>query len=150
MNAKGKRQREEDNLISSIRRALAKGHVILKTCPERLPPKDSNGIPIHVEITRFFGRVTHAALGQSKVNVDDLVVIVTGGDTAMSFFHVLGADGVEIEGEILDGIVMGYLIGGNWNGLAVVTKAGAFGRENALEEIVEILEREASQSRKGG
>ncbi len=35
---------------------------------------------------------------------------------------------------------MGHLIGGKWNNLTVVTKAGAFGMENALEEIIDILE----------
>jgi uncharacterized protein YgbK (DUF1537 family) len=88
-------------------------------------------------------------LEESRVNVDDLAVIITGGDTAMSVFNSLAIKGIELEGEILDGIVMSHVIDGNWNGLTVVTKAGAFGRENALEEVVEILGRESAQSPKG-
>lgn len=143
MSDKGRRQREEDNLISSIRSALAKGQVILKTCPERLQPEDSRDLPIHLEIPKCLGRITRSVLEESKVDVDELAVILTGGDTAMSVFNVLGFDAVEIEGEILDGIVMGHFIGGNWNGLTVVTKAGAFGREDALERIMNTLEGES-------
>jgi uncharacterized protein YgbK (DUF1537 family) len=32
------------------------------------------------------------------------------------------------------------LIGGDWDGLTVVTKAGAFGKEDALKKIIEIIE----------
>jgi uncharacterized protein YgbK (DUF1537 family) len=142
MSDKGRRQREEDNLISSIRSALAKGQVILKTCPERLQPEDSRDLPIHLEIPRCLGRITHSVLEASELDACDLALILTGGDTAMSVFNILGVDGVEIEGEILNGVVMGHFIGGRGNGLTVVTKAGAFGREDALEKIIEVLERE--------
>jgi uncharacterized protein YgbK (DUF1537 family) len=33
----------------------------------------------------------------------------------------------------------GHLKGGKWDGLKVVTKAGAFGRDDTLKAIVEIL-----------
>jgi len=149
MSDKENRKISENNLSSSIGSSLAHGHVILKTYPERVPPKDSTGLPIHLEITQCLGRVTLLALEESRVNVDDLAVIITGGDTAMSVFNSLAIKGIELEGEILDGIVMSHVIDGNWNGLTVVTKAGAFGRENALEEVVEILEKESAQSPKG-
>jgi hypothetical protein len=175
-----KRQREENKLSSSMRSALVKDHAILRTCPERLPPKDSNGLPIHLEIPKCLGRITRSVLegfngdveelaviltgGDTAMSleipkclgritrsvlegfngdVEELAVILTGGDTAMSVFNVLGVDGVEIEGEILDGIVMGHFIGGNWNGLTVITKAGAFGEKNAFEKIMHILETES-------
>jgi len=143
------RQRQENNLSSSIGSSLAQGHAVFRVCPERLLSKDSGDIPIHLEIPKRLGHIGFAALEKSNVDIRDLAVIVTGGDTAMSFFHLLGADGVEIRGEILKGIVMGHLIGGKWNGLTVITKAGAFGRENALEEIVDILERRSPSSQKG-
>ncbi len=142
MSDKERRQREENKLSSSMKSALLKGHVILKTCPERLPPRDSNGLPIHLEIPRCLGRITHSVLEAPELEASDLALILTGGDTAMSVFTVLGVDGVEIEGEILHGVVMGHFIGGRGNGLTVVTKAGAFGREDALEKIIGVLEGE--------
>jgi uncharacterized protein YgbK (DUF1537 family) len=144
MSDREKRQREENKLSSSIRSALVKDHAILRTCPERLPPKDSNGLPTHLEIPKCLGRITRSILEGFNGDVEELAVILTGGDTAMSVFNVLGVGGVEIEGEILDGIVMGHFIGGNWNGLTVITKAGAFGEKNALEKIMHILGTDSS------
>jgi uncharacterized protein YgbK (DUF1537 family) len=78
------------------------------------------------------------------MDVGDLAIILTGGDTAMTVFNFLGGEGIEIEDEILEGIVMSRLIGGGWNGLTVITKAGAFGREDALVKIMDLFEMESS------
>lgn len=137
-------QREENNLSSSIGSSLAQGHVIFRTFSERLLSREPGEAPIHREIPKRLGHITLGAVEKSNVDINDLAVIVTGGDTAMSLFGLVGIGGVEIVGEVLKGIVMGHLIGGKWNGLTVVTKAGAFGRENALEKIVGILDRESS------
>jgi uncharacterized protein YgbK (DUF1537 family) len=144
MSDKEGRQIEEHNLSLTVGSSLARGHVILKTCSERLLSKDSRGHPIHLEITKRLGHIALAALEKSKVDVGDLAVIVTGGDTAMSLINLLGVEGIEIEDEILEGIVMSHLIGGEWEGLTVITKAGAFGREDALVKIMDLLEMESS------
>jgi uncharacterized protein YgbK (DUF1537 family) len=78
-------------------------------------------------------------LEQSGIRADDLAFILTGGETAMSIIHLLQADGIEIEDELLEGIMMGRLKGGRWDGLTVVTKAGGFGKGDTLKKIVKIL-----------
>jgi len=65
---------------------------------------------------------------------------LTGGDTAFSVINLLKTEGIEIDGEILEGIVIGHLIDGKWDGMKVITKAGGFGKEDALEKIVRMLE----------
>ena len=105
-----------------------------------LLPEDSKDLPIHLRIVKTLADIALSSLELSKVDIRDLALILTGGDTAQSIINVLGNEGIEIEGELLEGIVRGHLIGGNWDGLSVITKAGAFGKENALEKIVEILE----------
>jgi uncharacterized protein YgbK (DUF1537 family) len=55
-------------------------------------------------------------------------------------------DGIEIEGEITKGVALGRLSGGTWNGLRLVTKAGAFGEEDTLEKIIETLENKTGKS----
>lgn len=57
---------------------------------------------------------------------------ITGGDTAMGVLTHLKADGSAILSEIAVGIPMMRLVGGLMDGLKVVTKAGAFGREDAI------------------
>ncbi|EKD41033.1 MAG: hypothetical protein ACD_74C00073G0001, partial [uncultured bacterium] len=79
------------------------------------------------------------ALREAHVDADDLALFLAGGDTALGVLNVLQADRMEIRGEIIEGIVKAQLVGGHWNGLTIVTKAGAFGKEDALEKVVKML-----------
>ena len=81
------------------------------------------------------------ALREARIDVGDLALILTGGDTALGVLQLLDYQGIELEGELLEGIVRGNLRGGPWNGLTIVTKAGAFGKVDALVRIVERLTR---------
>jgi uncharacterized protein YgbK (DUF1537 family) len=127
-------------LIPIISGALAKGHVILRTCSERLISGDPETFPIHLKVAKVIGEVALSVLKESRVGIRDTALVLTGGDTAFSVLSLLKIDGMEIDGEILEGIVIGHLIGGKWDGLKVVTKAGAFGKEDALEKIVRMIE----------
>lgn len=59
-------------------------------------------------------------------------VFVTGGDTALGLLEALGADGSEILSEVSVGIPMMRVIGGQAAGVKMVTKAGAFGTQDAI------------------
>jgi len=59
-------------------------------------------------------------------------LFLTGGDTAIGFFEQVGASGSEILGEVSTGIPMMKLNGGVFDGLKVITKAGAFGNADAI------------------
>ena len=133
-------QAGEDTFAHQIGRALIEGHAIFKTPFERILSGDADGLPVHVRITRTLARMTSQALEASHLDISDLALVLFGGDTALSVLEYLGMDGIEIDGEITKGVVMGRLIGGRWHGLRLVTKAGAFGKENTLEEIIETLE----------
>ena len=65
-------------------------------------------------------------------NVKISGLFLSGGDTAISCFEKAGAIGSAITGEIAVGIPLMRLIGGKHDGLKVVTKAGAFGKEDAV------------------
>ncbi|MCL2381293.1 MAG: four-carbon acid sugar kinase family protein [Treponema sp.] len=79
---------------------------------------------------------TQRMIGRIAVMVLDGAVVsglfLSGGDTAMSCFECAGALGSSIVTEIAVGIPLMRLIGGKHEGLKVVTKAGAFGREDAV------------------
>ncbi len=68
-------------------------------------------------------------------------LILSGGDTARSVCQRLGAVGIDIRKELEAGIPYGLMVGGEYHGLAVVTKAGAFGNEGSLSRAVEQLHR---------
>ena len=60
------------------------------------------------------------------------LLFLTGGDTADAVMTAAGAEGIRILGEVTTGVVQGTLMGGPQDGLPVVTKAGAFGRDDTL------------------
>ncbi len=76
----------------------------------------------------------------TKVNLKGLVL--TGGDIALSGCSLLSATGINVVEEVAPGIPLGLLKGGLCDGLRVVTKAGAFGDEDALCRAVDCLKRD--------
>jgi uncharacterized protein YgbK (DUF1537 family) len=69
---------------------------------------------------------------------------LTGGDTAVSCCAALGATALTVFSEVAPGIPIGELRGGEASGLPVVTKAGAFGAEDALALAVDALKKQAA------
>ena len=130
--------------------ALVGGSVIFRTFTERWTGNGNGGADIPQRIAGVMADVTLAALREARVDADLLALILTGGDTAMGVLQLLDDEGIELEEELLEGIVRGNLRGGPWDGLTIVTKAGAFGKEDALVRIVERLEAAAGLTGKGG
>jgi len=60
-----------------------------------------------------------------KVKVGGLMV--TGGTTALKLLQETGCEGIEVFREIEPGVPLGEIVGGNLDGLKIVTKAGGFG-----------------------
>ena len=59
-------------------------------------------------------------------------LFLTGGDTAIGIFRAAGVHGAQILGEVATGIPLLRLAGGAADGLRAVTKAGAFGHDDAI------------------
>lgn len=66
-------------------------------------------------------------------------LILTGGDTALSVFRHLGISQVRLIDEILPGIPYSQVVDGEFDGMTIVTKAGAFGGEGALVGCIDFL-----------
>jgi len=77
---------------------------------------------------KLMGQIAALVLGEVKVSG----IFISGGDTAISCFESLGALGSDIAAENALGIPLMHLIGGSREGLKVVTKAGGFGKEDAI------------------
>lgn len=84
------------------------------------------------DISRFtqnlIGEVSKKVLEQVEVSG----IFLTGGDTAIGFFEKVESLGSTIVQEIAVGIPMMKLVGGPFEGLKVVTKAGAFGQKDVI------------------
>lgn len=128
-----------DSFSSRAAAALIAGRCAVKIGPERLPETSPDLSPMHAEIIKRLGSMVISVLKNRELDPKGIALVLTGGETAMGVLNALGVDGVEIEREILDGIVMSRPAGKPWEDLTVVTKAGGFGKEDALEKILEIL-----------
>jgi uncharacterized protein YgbK (DUF1537 family) len=66
-------------------------------------------------------------------------LVLTGGETAFNVYKALDVLEVEVEDEVVPGIPTVTIVGGPASGTQVVTKAGAFGDEDALVTAIEYL-----------
>ena len=78
------------------------------------------------------GDKVRSIIGQVLNQVPVSGVFLTGGDTALGMLANIEADGSEILSEIRVGIPLVRVKGGSFEGLKLVTKAGAFGEDDAV------------------
>jgi uncharacterized protein YgbK (DUF1537 family) len=130
---------ERRNLVRMLGSALAGGSAIFRTFIERWTGNGDGEADIPGRIAGFMAGMTIEALREARVDAGNLALILTGGDTALGVLQLLDYQGIELEGELIEGIVRGNLRGRQWDGLTIVTKAGAFGKEDALLRILERL-----------
>ena len=68
-------------------------------------------------------------------------LFLSGGDIAVAVCRKLSVSAILVHGEVELGVPAGELIGGQGQGMRVVTKAGGFGTEAALVESMPYLEK---------
>jgi uncharacterized protein YgbK (DUF1537 family) len=76
----------------------------------------------------LIGSISKEVLEKAEVSG----VFLTGGDTAIGFFEKVESLGSSILAEIAIGVPLMKLVGGPFEGLKIVTKAGAFGKEDVI------------------
>jgi len=69
-------------------------------------------------------------------------VVLSGGDTTLSFLKEVGAEGIELTKEIIPLCVYGKIVGGDYDGFAIVTKGGMIGSEDTYLTIDKFLKEE--------
>jgi uncharacterized protein YgbK (DUF1537 family) len=86
-------------------------------------------------VNTLIGSISKNVLKKTEVSG----VFLTGGETAIGFFKEVESLGSSIVQEIAIGIPLMKLVGGPFEGLKVVTKAGAFGGEDAITYAIRKL-----------
>jgi uncharacterized protein YgbK (DUF1537 family) len=86
-------------------------------------------------IAEFLGNIACDILNNGNVSG----LFLTGGDTAINVIKRLGAYGSNVENEIESGVPHIKIVGGKYEGLDVVTKAGGFGDEETLINSIKYL-----------
>ncbi len=62
-------------------------------------------------------------------------LFLSGGDTASAVLRAAGVAALRLRGEVVPGAPWGVAVGGALDGVAVVTRAGAFGGDDGLVEL---------------
>jgi uncharacterized protein YgbK (DUF1537 family) len=139
LQAPSDRAAEEGAIHRTASDALRRGSVVLSVSAERADGSGAEDRLAAQAIAETLGGIAAHALAGSGVAPHDVALILTGGDTAMAVLAPLGIEGIEIGSELLEGIMAGRVKGGPFSNAQVVTKAGAFGKDDALLRVVRLL-----------
>jgi uncharacterized protein YgbK (DUF1537 family) len=113
------------------RRMLTEGcHVALTTTFSPYQPGGETGAAAHL------AHATVWLCANSKI----FGLILTGGDTADAVCAAMGMAGVQVVGEVQPGIPAARGVGGQGEGLRLVTKAGGFGDELAIVRSIDFIQ----------
>lgn len=97
----------------------------------------------HFEISDFIakslGEITGILMRGSKEFLSG--VYITGGDTLIKIAKELNISGMIIEDEVLPAIPKGRFVSEEFENIDIVTKAGAFGKEDAFYHILKTLKK---------
>lgn len=63
-------------------------------------------------------------------------LFAAGGETLRGLTDALGAERLDVTGDIVPGVARSILRGGRWDGVAVVSKSGAFGGPDLLRHLL--------------
>lgn len=110
-------------LVADARAALTNGQPVVVSMAGSQPCAQGPG-----GVARFLADTANDILSRASV----AGVVLTGGDIAAAACCAFGARWIELDGEVVPGIPIGRLADGPYAGLGVVTKAGGFGRPDAL------------------
>ncbi len=92
------------------------------------------------KICRFLGELTR----QVVLRVTPDALYLSGGDVAMATASALGATGFRITGKVAHCVPYGHFLGGVWS-RPVMTKAGGFGDESTLRQVLNFIEEKMSE-----
>ncbi len=108
---------------------LARGHLAVRVAAPQTGEYQAGISP-----QRLCGRLAQTVAGIMRA-VRPGGLLVTGGDTADVLFQEMKVESMRLRGEVLTGLPAGVLAGGDFDGLATVTKAGAFGSDTTLRDL---------------
>jgi len=92
------------------------------------------------KICHFLGQLTQQVL----CKVTPGALYLSGGDVATAIASVLGATGFRITDRVAQCVPYGYFLGGGWQ-RPVMTKAGGFGDETTLRQVLNFIEEKMSE-----
>lgn len=118
---------EDDTIAYALQNG---GHVLATLTPE---------VPCGHATARAWIAATTERIAKVVPKPD--AAIVTGGATLLALVEALGASAITLDGLYTDGVPVGRINGGAWDGTIVVSKSGGFGTPSLLVELLQAADR---------
>ena len=100
-----------------------------------------NNPRVSERIATFFGEIAAHIIKEIEING----ILLTGGDIAVRTANCLGITGTVIENEIVPGIPYGHFADEEYKNVTIVTKAGGFGGDDAIFQVLKFLNKRAGE-----
>ncbi|MCX8251646.1 MAG: four-carbon acid sugar kinase family protein [Dehalococcoidia bacterium] len=121
-----------DNAVSTLVSAMEDGkHAAVSLCQVDV----TGDLDVPTKLVRELGAICYRVARRTRPGA----VVIIGGDTAQAALRAVGAAGIVMHGQPFPGIPAGTVDGGLLDGVRVVTKAGAFGDQEILVDIIDYL-----------
>lgn len=139
-----RRNREIERIVKAGQAILEKGDLVVTTNRERETINRVKDLQRKLGLNNFdVGNTIAESMG---IIAGQLIktkhicgAVLTGGEIAGATCKVLNGVGIRVIGEVEAGIPYGKLFGGLFDGMPLVTKAGAFGTEQALSKALQTI-----------
>jgi len=118
---------EDTTGIAAIEAKLKKGAAVVTVRMPATPDRHLAASRIGASFTNLLARLPQPG-----------TLFVTGGETLSHVCAALGAEALEVQGEIEPGIPVSVLKGGKWPGVPVISKSGAFGNEGLIRRLISL------------
>lgn len=136
--------------------ALGRGHhCIIRTCYSDSQRFDIDRLCQRHQLSRqqlgetishFLGELSRSIFLSSGANRPSLGgLYLSGGDIAIAVASALGASGFQIQGQIASCVPWGRLLDAMTGDIPVMTKAGGFGNEATLLDVLRFIEEKVSE-----
>lgn len=133
-------------LSQDIKKSLSAGlHTVVRSCQDSRQRYEVDQLAMHHQVSKqhigneikaFLGEVTRIAISDNAPSC----LYLSGGDIAMAIAQSLGVQGFSIKGQVENCVPWGEFSNNAYQGMVVMTKAGAFGDKTTLQQILKITE----------
>jgi len=136
---------EKKRIIKIVKESSCKGEdVVIRSAPSKaivaksFEQGEKLGLKrdeVSDRIASFLGEIARYIIQEIKING----ILLTGGNTAIKAVESLNITGAILQDEILPGIPYGYFIEEQYRNIIVVSKAGGFGNDDAIFQVINFL-----------